>query len=429
MATQLGLYKGSLALCKQVPVASLSDGSPAGNALDAVYAGVVQFMLEQAQWTFAKRANSIAGVLAAAMGYAYTFIKPSDFVRLISISASASYYPPLEYFEENGASFFAADSTIYVTYVSNGASYGTSLTAWPETFAKAVEAYLALQVYPQIASATKEDIDRVRGVYEQRLAESRAKDAINQTLRVSSTSRESVYQGAMRLCGFRRLNRFSDDVVAGRLRAQMPADEKGRSAGVVNAEMADELAVRRILDESYDNAVAYIIQEGLWNFGQRSVAIDASTDVEPSFGFSNAFEIPDDFVRLVQISNNDQFYPALERYIEEGGYWNANVNPLYVIYVSNSNDRGTSMNIWPRTVKMALEAYLSLEIGPYLVSRGLLSATRLAQLQMGFKSTLRDARSKDAMNQASGRMAPGRLAASRSRSRFGPRGGGPDRQW
>ena len=425
MATQLGLYKGALLLCRQRIVTALSDGSPEGNALDAVYAGAVEFMLRQAQWMFAKRGNSIAGTLASAMGYTRTHAKPSDFVRLISISASSSYYPPLEYFEEDATNFYTGDTTIYVTYVSNGASYGTSLTAWPETFTKAVEAYLALQVYPHIASPSKEEIERVEGVYQRRLAESKALDAINQTHRVTSTSRESVYQGAMRLAGFRRINRFSDDVVAGRLRAQMPADENGRASGVLNAEMADELAVRKILDDAYDNAIAHIVQEGLWNFGQRSVAIDAATDVQPSFGFANAFEMPSDFVRLVQIADNDQFYPGLERFIQEGGYWNADCNPLYLIYVSNSADRGTDMNIWPRSVKMALEAYLSLEIGPYLVSRGLLSAARFAQMQIGAKTSLRNARSKDAMDQAPGRMAPGRLVASRSRGRSS----GSDRGW
>lgn len=418
-----GVYNGALARARLV------DAPNQNLRLSAV-----AFVLEQASWNFATRGNSIAGSTAAYLGYAKTFAKPSDFVRLISISTSSTYYPPLEHYAEDGTNFYGADTPIYISYVSDGAAYGGNQALWPDSFTKAVEAYLALLNYRDLAKwlgkEDKAEETRLQGVFDTVLAAAVAKDAINQVSRVIASSRESLYQGALRLVGFRPLLRSSDEAVQRRRReiaGPAPAQDGSPRPGGFATEALDELTARRILDESYDGSVAYMVQQGLWNFAQRSVAIEASTDVEPEFGFTSAFEKPDDFVRLVAIANNDQFYPMLGagEFIEEGGYWNANVSVLYVIYISDDSDRGTDMNVWPRTVKRALEHYLALELAPSMR----LPAVRINQLKLDFRASLRDSRSKDAMDQAPGRMAPGRLAASRSRSAMGRRGGGPDRLW
>lgn len=419
MASALSLFNGCQRLCKNPVLTSTSTSvsEPAVNALADVYSGAVQYMLEQAQWNFAKKSTSIAGSTASAgMGYAYGYTKPTDLVRFVSVSASTAYYPPVEHYEEDVSKLYGSDSTLYATFTSNSTSYGLNLAAWPETFAKATEAYLAKLVAPNLADFGKEDLDRIDGEFERRLAIAKAKDAINQTSRVVASSREDVYQGALRLIGFRPLQRFGDAAVQARLASLMPQGEDKGVGRPLNTETV-ELTARRMLDEVWDNAVAHVIQHGLWNWAQRSVAIDAATDVEPSFGFSCAFEIPDDFVRVVQIAGNDLFFPALDDFLQEGGYLNASVNPLYLIYVSNDTDRGTDMNIWPRSVKKVLEAYLALELGPTILPQLFSSSVaqaRLTGLGVTMKLALRDAKSKDAMDQPPGKEAPGRLMRSRT---------------
>lgn len=419
MATQLGLYQGALRLLKHRRIASTSDAVPERYLLDDVYAGAKAFLLEQAQWSFASRSTSVSGSASSNRGFSYRFTKPSDFVRLISISASSSYYPPFENFAEDNTYWFSNETTLYIAYVSDDASYGGDLTKWPETYAKVVEAYLAMEVGPHL---TKDDaiLARVASDYQAALQLSIAKDAINRTVRVLSSATESIYKGVLRLVGQRLLSNFDDRIIGRRI--YDPNGEAGSknnpgqapSLPAYDAEM--ETILRRLIDECYDDGIEYMLGQGLWNFGSRAVAIDAEAD-GPAFGYTYSFEKPDDYIRLVKISDNGTLWPTLtndagEAYLEEGNYFHADVDPLYIQYVSDGVAYGRDTSLWPMAFRKAVEAYLALEIAPHAPK---MSARGLEGLRNHYAVMLKDARNKDCVNQASIRPPPGRLA----RSRFG----------
>lgn len=413
MATVLGLANGALLLCRNATLATTSDNVPGQYDIASVYAGSVQYCLEQGLFNFARRSATISGSTgASALGYTYGYTKPADFIRLASISNSTAFYPPMEHYEEDAVNWYGVDPTAYITYTSNSTSYGNNLAIWPETFTKTVEAYLAWRIYPHIATAPKEEVDRVWGVFERCLSASIAKDAQNQLSRVTDGTRESVYQGALRLVGFRPLYRATDEAVYKRLHGMMPASQEdaARVGEFAQSDLLKELTARQMLDEAYSNAIAWMIQQGFWNWGQKSVALTHDPSVEPSFGYSFAFDKPNDFVRLVQMSANDLFYPQCEDFIDEGGYWSASFDPLYVIYISNDPTHGANTNVWPRTVKRALEAYLAFEIAPYMN----LPMQRIEMLKQHLLSTMRDARSKDALDHPPGKESPGRMTRSRT---------------
>lgn len=416
MATVLSLYNGALRLLKESRLSSTSDDIPSRYYLDDVIDGAKAHVLELGQWTFAKKTASISGTSTTTLGYAYRFAKPSDFVRLIAISSSSAYYPPLETYDEDATYWYSDVSTIYVSYVSDDASYGGDLTKWPETYAKVVEAYLAVEIAPSL-SKSDSLTGHVEGVYDDALRKSLAKDAINRTVRVVSSATLDIYNDALRLVGKRFLTNFNDDFIARRTSdpgQQSSNGQQGRPAsnGADDANM--EMVLRRLLDESWDKAVAFMLKEGMWNFAQRTVALEYETDVEPSFGYSYLFEIPTDYVRLIAMSSSGELFPPLNDFLEENGFWAANCNPLYVQYVSNDASYGLDQGRWPETFNTALAHYLAVKIAP----AARLSVAATNELKKDFALALKNCRTKDALDQAPMRTPPGRLTMARSGGRL-----------
>jgi hypothetical protein len=169
-----------------------------------------------------------------------------------------------------------------------------------------------------------------------------------------------------------------------------------------------------------------MLEQGLWNYATRTVAIDASEDVEPEFGYTFAIAKPDDYAgRFVSISGDSFFACPLQDYHEEGGldgYIYCNVNPLYFRYISNGNEYGLNLADWPWTFARAVEYELAFRVAPHVTTMGEDSFSKLEGRKI---RALRDARSKDALNQGNQYPPAGRLA----RSRGGMRGGAGSRRW
>lgn len=172
----------------------------------------------------------------------------------------------------------------------------------------------------------------------------------------------------------------------------------------------DNTEARYLCDAEYAKAKAWCLEQGLWNFAVRTTMLESSTVVTPEFGMSYAFEKPDDFVRLNAISGNAYFNPTLEQYVDEGGFWVADIDPLYVSYISNDASYGGDISRWTATFDLAVEYDLAFRIAPHLTSMG---NDALVDLMKMRDRAIKDARSKDAMNQPASRPPPGRLTQSR----------------
>lgn len=177
------------------------------------------------------------------------------------------------------------------------------------------------------------------------------------------------------------------------------------------ATISDNVASRRALDAAYDDAVQFCLEQGQWNFAARTVALEDTVAIDPQFGYNHVFEKPDDFVRLMMISaSGDLIGNPLQNYMDEGLYFHASVDPLYIQYVSNGASYGLDLTLWPQTFAKAVAAYLALDIGPTITSA---SDRDIERWQKDFLMKIRDARSKDAMGQASRMLPPGRLTQDR----------------
>lgn len=214
------------------------------------------------------------------------------------------------------------------------------------------------------------------------------------------TTRLQLYNHALRLCGHSRLATLSDDVEA-----------------------------RYLCDDVWNNDFVWkVLEGGLWNFATRSQELTPETSVDPPFGYNNAFLKGDDWIRTVAVCDDEYFRSPLLDYQDETDYIFAELDTLWVRFVSNDANYGSDLAKWPGTFQNYAAAYLAGEIVHRLTS----DKERVAFLhgtngRGGYiENQLRDAKSDDAMEDPTRFLPTGSWIASRGRGRrrgpFGDRG-------
>ena len=183
MATKLSLYNGANRLCHERKLASLSENQPSRRLLDDAWGdgsttGAVKACLEMGQWTFATRTIMLdyTPSVEPDFGYRRAFDQPEDMVRVTAVCEDEYFDAPLLRYADERRYWYADLDTIYVRYVSNDAEYGADLSLWPETFAKLVEAYLAMEI---VGSLTGADRGVVEKAFDKAKLEARSFDAMN----------------------------------------------------------------------------------------------------------------------------------------------------------------------------------------------------------------------------------------------------------
>lgn len=176
------------------------------------------------------------------------------------------------------------------------------------------------------------------------------------------------------------------------------------------ASLAENREPRRVLDDIWnDGTLDFCLEQGLWNFATRAVEVTPSTTIVPNFGYLKAYDKPNDFIRTVGVAEDEYFNVPLIRMIEETGFWFADIEPIYVRYISKDSAYGYDFNRWPAT--------FAKYVATYLASEASLSLTQSAEKQgiiFGMmQARLKDARSKDAMAEATAFMPQGGWTVSR----------------
>ena len=175
------------------------------------------------------------------------------------------------------------------------------------------------------------------------------------------------------------------------------------------ATLSDNRTERRSLDAVWTDTLAYMIEAAMWNWAARTEELQSSDTVTPNFGYTYAFEKPDDYVRIVRIADNELLGPTLEDYIEEGDYFFAWGDPLYLQYISNDTDYGADPGKWTASFSRAFVLELAYRVAPQVGVNA-----KLQELLYEEKNrALSYAKSKDVVNQAMTRLPAGRLIGSR----------------
>lgn len=194
-------------------------------------------------------------------------------------------------------------------------------------------------------------------------------------------------------------------------------------AGKLNA-LTDAVESRYVLDEVYDdNGVDWCLEQGFWQFAMRTVKMEYAPGLSPNdFGRINTFELPTDYVRLAAISADSYLSVPYLDYWHEGEYIFADLEELYIKYVSNDSSYGHDYSLWPETFKDFAKTYFASRVCKRVTgSDSMMDRLVGADGRGGMLRTKKnDALSKDAMLSPTRFLPQGRWASSR-RGGNGPR--------
>lgn len=198
----------------------------------------------------------------------------------------------------------------------------------------------------------------------------------------------SLYNGALRILGERKL-----------------------------ASLSENREPRRLLDDVWGGAVDACLEEADWKFAQRTAKLTYNSSFTAPFGYQYQMDRPPEFVRWSRVCLDEFFTKPLTDYSEEAGKLYTSVPDIFVSYVSNGAGYGGDMSLWPQSFIAVVEEYLALQI-IYRIEQ---SKVTEADLRKTHKTTLTNARSKDALQGPTKFLPEGSWAAARG-GRGGERG-------
>ncbi len=180
-----------------------------------------------------------------------------------------------------------------------------------------------------------------------------------------TTTQLTLYNGALRLLGERKLASTSED--------RKP---------------------RYVLDDIWaDGFVDYILERGLWNFAIHTIKMDYDTSVTPAFGFRRVFSLPSDFIRTYAVAQDEYFTSPLLAYTQEDSIIYTDLDIIFVKYTSNDASRGADLTRWPQTVVKYAQSELAFLACPDITQ----SDTKQDKIEKDRDKRLVIARSESAM--------------------------------
>lgn len=178
------------------------------------------------------------------------------------------------------------------------------------------------------------------------------------------------------------------------------------------AAVTDTVPARYALDDVWDNgAVDTCLQAGQWNFAMRSVKIEYDPAITPAAdGYTYALDRPSDLIRVAAVCQDGFFNIPLTDYQYDNVYWWANLDAIYVRYVSNDASYGGDYSLWPANFTRYVEAYLAQQSAMRIIGS---DERKLARIDTKVKLLLREAKVTDAMENPSMPVPPGSWSSSR----------------
>jgi hypothetical protein len=183
--------------------------------------------------------------------------------------------------------------------------------------------------------------------------------------------------------------------------------------------LAENRPSRRRLDTVWDDdGVKSCLQAGFWNFAMQSVEVSFSPSITPAFGFRYAFDKPTDWVRTALVSADENFTDELLNYEDQGAYWYADFDTIWVRYVSDDNAFGMDIANWPANFTRYVEHYFAQRI-----TKATNNSSNDADAMEGkVKRLLNEAKATDAMDEATKQLPPGSWSRARRGNGYRERG-------
>lgn len=184
------------------------------------------------------------------------------------------------------------------------------------------------------------------------------------------------------------------------------------------ANLTETRESRYLLDNVWDNTggLSDCLNDGFWKFAIRSVQWAHDPSVTPNFGLQWAFSLPTDYVRAYMVCSDAYFSTPLNLYRMEGRrYLYADIDPIFLSYVSNDTNYGLNLSNWTLNFTRYVECYFAWRIAPKVYQ----SESKLEALEKRLHRILIEARSLDAMEGAVDFPAAGSWVRSRWGRNYG----------
>lgn len=125
---------------------------------------------------------------------------------------------------------------------------------------------------------------------------------------------------------------------------------------------------RYILDAIWDggDGVKYCLEQAQWKFAMRSAQFDYDPAIAPDWGYSRGFTKPTDWVATSAVCTDEYFNSPLTQYADEAGYWFADMDTIWIKYVSNDSLYGMDLAKWPYSFKEYVAHYFARRAAPRL---------------------------------------------------------------
>lgn len=188
------------------------------------------------------------------------------------------------------------------------------------------------------------------------------------------------------------------------------------------ATVTEDREPRYQLDDIWDNdMIDRCLQMGQWNFAARSVQLEASPSITPSFGYQYGFDKPVDFKRTMMVCYDEYFDRPTTRYSDESQWLFSDVEVIYMKYVSNDSSFGGDFSLWPPNFTEFVEHYLAYKVSPRITGLDMreINASGMTTMEAKFERALMKAKSTDAMESPAKFAPKGGWASSRQGFRSG----------
>lgn len=174
--------------------------------------------------------------------------------------------------------------------------------------------------------------------------------------------------------------------------------------------LSDEGKSRRAFDEAYAKTVKGCLEAAFWNFALRLSELTTSPSVGSNYGYQYVFDKPDDWLRTAGVTSDGYGKMPLFNYDDRSSFILADVQKVYLNYISNDPDYGMDLGLWPQTFVDYVECSLAVATCEDITG----SSEKKDRLEKAQAKAKTKASNNDALNEAVTKFAPtGRLVQSR----------------
>lgn len=177
--------------------------------------------------------------------------------------------------------------------------------------------------------------------------------------------------------------------------------------------IADATEPVRVLNGYWDHASKFCLEQGHWKFAEREAVLTPSLTELPTSGMANAFAKPTDYVRMNSLCADEFFQNPIIHIHERGLFWYCELDTLYIRYVSNDEDYGMDVTLWPETFVLYVALYLAI-LGVPRIAPDKKNEVITAPGNVGIVEAKRNALAKDAVAGPIQFIQQGNWATSRS---------------